>query len=358
MSHSNLDLSELTHTMGRLFMAGMPGPTLDDATKALIQDQGLGGIILFSRNIEGPVQLAGLCRDLQRTAVNGHGIPLFIAVDQEGGRVARLNAPFTQFPGNTAIGAHSDPVKAAKQFAEVTAREMALVGLNMNMAPVVDVQVGTPEKHLAGRTLSNDPHTVALLGRHVINTLQKNNVMAVAKHFPGLGKTRMDPHHHLPTIDADEAEMDQIHLPPFQAAIETGVSGVMSSHAIYPGMDPDTPATLSRQVIDGVLRKRLGFDGLIITDDLEMGAIRKKLGVVQGAVAAFHAGCDILLICADQTAVVESMNALKGVILRQDIPVQQLHAAITRINRAKGRFLKNPQKVSLHEVEDYFENRG
>ncbi|MFO7984841.1 MAG: beta-N-acetylhexosaminidase [Desulfatiglandaceae bacterium] len=358
MTHSNLDLSELTHTIGRLFMAGMPGPTLDHNTKSLIRDQGLGGIILFSRNIEGPVQLAALCRDLQQAAIKAHGIPLFMAVDQEGGRVVRLREPFTQFPGNTAIGTAENPVEAAINFAEVTAQEMVLVGLNMDMAPVMDVRRGAPEKHLMDRTFSDDPQTVALLGRHVVNTLQKNHIMAVAKHFPGLGRTTMDPHHHLPTIDADEAEMERIHLPPFQAAIAAGVSSVMSSHALYPSIDPGTPATLSSRVINGILRQRLGFDGLVITDDLEMGAIREGWGVVKGAVSAFKAGCDILLICEDQPAVLQSMNALKAGILREEIPVQQLHTAITRINKTKGRFLKSAREISLHKVRDYFEHKS
>ena len=358
MTHSNLDLSELTHTIGRLFMAGMPGPTLDGPTQALIRDQGLGGIILFSRNIEGPVQLAALCRDLQQAAIKSHGIPLFIAVDQEGGRVARLKPPFTQFPGNTALGKAEDPVQAAVEFAQVTAREMALVGLNMDLAPVMDVPGGTPERHLMDRTFSDDPEVVARLGGHVVETLQKNHILAVAKHFPGLGRTTLDPHHHLPFIDADEAEMERIHLPPFQAAIAAGVSSVMSSHAIYSAIDPETPATLSSRVIHGILREKLGFDGLILTDDLEMGAIQKGWGVVKGAVSAFKAGCDILLICEDQSAVLKSMNALKAALLREEIPVHHLHRAITRINKTKGRFLNPVRKISLHEVREYFPPRG
>jgi beta-N-acetylhexosaminidase len=177
--HSTFELSELNTKIGRLFMAGMPGKELDADTEALIRDYCLGGVILFSRNIENPVQLAGLCKDLQDRAMTYHGIPLFLAVDQEGGPVARLRGPFTCFPGNEAIGADPKPMDRAREFAEVTAREMTLVGLNMDLAPVVDVRRAKSEKHLAGRTFSDDPKKVAMLGQVVIKSLQENGVMAV-----------------------------------------------------------------------------------------------------------------------------------------------------------------------------------
>lgn len=159
-----LDLSELNQKLGQLFIAGMPSKRLDEGTEILIRDYNLGGIILFSRNIEDPVQLARLCRDIQKTAVKYHCDPLFLAVDQEGGRVARLRKPFTVFPGNEAIGMDERPVSKAIEFGTVTAMEMKMVGLNVNLAPVVDVCRGKPGKHLRGRIFSDDHETVALLG--------------------------------------------------------------------------------------------------------------------------------------------------------------------------------------------------
>ena len=217
--NTTLDLSELNARIGQLIMAGMPGPQVDDVTEALIRDYNIGGIILFSRNIQDPLQLAKLCRQLQDMALKYHDRPLFLAVDQEGGRVARLKEPFTLFEGNSAIGRSDRPVEKAIEFGETTAREMKLVGLNMNLAPVVDVQRGELEKHLAGRSFGEDPEAVALLGRTVIASLQGNGVMAVAKHFPGLGRTSVDPHFQLPRIDIDLDEMEAINLPPFRAAV-------------------------------------------------------------------------------------------------------------------------------------------
>jgi len=351
---STLDLSELDLKIGRLFMAGMPGPELDGATEALIRDHCLGGIILFARNIKNPIQLASLCGTLQEVAMKHHGIPLFLAVDQEGGRVARLKAPFTLFPGNSAIGNDPRPVDRAMEFGIITAREMTLVGLNMNMSPVVDVRWGEPEKHLDGRIFSDDPEKVALLGQNVVKSLQENGVMAVAKHFPGLGRATLDPHHHLPTIEANIGEIEEINLPPFRAVIEQGVSAVMTSHAIYPALDPGDPGTLSNKIVTGLLREKLGFEGLIITDDLEMGAIKKGWGVARGAVAAFEAGSDLLLICEDQEEVIAGMDALRDSLLRGELPLERLHQSVRRITEAKARFLGKGVEIPIAKVREYF----
>ncbi|MDB9822167.1 beta-N-acetylhexosaminidase [Deltaproteobacteria bacterium] len=349
-----LDLSELNQKIGQLFMAGIPGPRLDEGTEFLIRDFNLGGIILFSRNIEDPVQLARLCRAIQNTAIKYHGNPLFIAIDQEGGRVARLGKPFTLFPGNEAIGTDAKPLEKAKEFGTVTAREMRIVGLNMNLAPVVDVKSGKPEKHLKGRIFGEDHETVALLGRTVVKALQENGVMAVAKHFPGLGCADIDPHLNLPRIDLDIKAINDFNILPFRATIEEGVSAVMTSHALYPSLDPEVPATLSHHVLEGLLRERLGFQGLIITDDLEMGAIAEKWGVSKGALASFNAGADILLICADQKNIMDSLILIREKILREEIPKERLSLSLTRIMKAKSKFIKPKEKILLKNVKRYF----
>ncbi len=352
-----LDLSELNQKLGQLFIAGMPSKRLDEGTEILIRDYNLGGIILFSRNIEDPVQLARLCRDIQKTAVKYHCDPLFLAVDQEGGRVARLRKPFTVFPGNEAIGMDERPVSKAIEFGTVTAMEMKMVGLNVNLAPVVDVCRGKPGKHLRGRIFSDDHETVALLGGTVVKALQKNGVMAVAKHFPGLGLASIDPHLNLPRIDLDIREIDEVNIPPFKTAINVGVSAVMTSHAIYPALDPKLPATLSPAILNGILRERLGFDGLIMTDDLEMGAIAKRWGVSKGALASFKAGADILLICEDQKNVLDSFALIREKILREEIPNERLSQSLARIMKAKSKFIKPKEKILLKHVEKYFRLR-
>jgi beta-N-acetylhexosaminidase len=350
----SLNRSDAERQIGQLFMIGVPGPDLDKETDELIREGHVGGVILFSRNIENPLQLAALCRELQSAASKAQELPLFLAVDQEGGRVARLKEPFTLFPGNAAIGMDEEPVKRAIEFARVTSKEMKLVGLNMNLAPVVDVQRGEIEKHLAGRSFGEDPEVVAFLGRIVVKHLQENGIMAVAKHFPGLGRADVDPHFHLPKINIDLEELERFNFPPFAAAIEEGVCGIMTSHALYPALDQERPATLSPMVLTKVLRERMGFRGLTITDDLEMGAIATERSVADGALKSFQAGADILLICKDQTHVRESLELLSHALSRKTISQERLARSLETIRKMKKRFLGHREEISLADVREYF----
>ncbi|MBW1921657.1 MAG: beta-N-acetylhexosaminidase [Deltaproteobacteria bacterium] len=352
--NTTLELSEIDVKIGQLFMAGIPGTSLDEGTEALIRDYDLGGVILFSRNIADPVQLATLCRDLQNSAMSHHGHLLFLAVDQEGGRVARLRGLFREFPGSSAIGKSKNPLEKALEFGTVTAREMKIVGLNMNLAPVIDVEMGKLEKHLEGRVFGKDPQVVAMLGRAVVKSLQENGVMAVAKHFPGLGLASVDPHFHALRIEAGLKDIENINLPPFRAVIEEGVSGIMSSHAVYPALDPQHPATLSRSIISGLLRENMGFEGLIITDDLEMGAISNRWSVAEGAAKALEAGADILLICKDQKNVTQSIDIVRSKLLKGEIPFKRLEESTQRILHARSRFLDPGEEISLEKVREYF----
>lgn len=335
-------------------MTGMPGTVLDEDTEAIIREYSPAGIILFSRNIEGPLQLARLCRDLQAAAMKYHGEPLFISMDQEGGRVARLKAPFTVFPGNEVMGKGENPLERAKEFGHITAVEMNMVGINMDLAPVLDVRKGETEKHLTGRTFSDNHRLVASMGSAVIKTLQDHGIMAVAKHFPGLGRADMDPHLHLPVIRSDDTYIDKINLPPFRSAIRAGVSGIMTSHALYPSLDPNNPATLSPVILNGLLREKMRFMGLIITDDLEMGAITCRHNVAQGALNSFLAGADILLICKDQQNTLDSIHLMRKKILSGEVQDTRLDQSISMIMKAKKKFLKDLKKISLKRVEKYF----
>jgi beta-N-acetylhexosaminidase len=349
-----LELSEVTQRIGPLFIGGMPGTTLDDNTANLIKQYHLGGIILFERNVTDPLQLAILCRDLQMVSMEASGLPLLLAIDQEGGRVARLKGPFTQFPGNAAIGESPNPQRSALHFAKTVAGEMSLVGLNMNMAPVVDVTQPNMEAHLVGRSFSPDPSLVTTLGKIVINTLQQGGIMAVAKHFPGLGKSDLDPHLHLPHINATSAEIESVHLPPFAGAIEAKVAAIMSSHAVYPALDPGKPATLSRKIVTQLLREQMHFDGLVVSDDLEMGAIAKARGLPQAAADAFEAGIDLLLICNNQSQLLSSMELMRDKALREQILPERLEASLKRITTYKRLFLHPLKKISLEAVRGYF----
>lgn len=278
---------------GQRLMVGFDGTELTRDLKFQIDTLKVGGVILFARNIHTPDQVRRLCRSIQDYAVSCGQPPLFIAVDQEGGVVARLKAPFTEFPGNPAMRGTEDAV----EFAEITARELTDTGFNMNMAPVMDVAPQDFDSVNARRIFGHDPEYVAHMGATVIRHFQKNGIISVAKHFPGIGRTTLDSHLELPTLDSPLAEMDAYDLIPFRAAIKTHVAGLMLSHIRYSGIDPDWPASLSVKIAQELLRQQFGYNGLVITDDLDMGAIANHYGIKTVIEQLLKASVDIALIC-------------------------------------------------------------
>ena len=290
-----MDINSFTkkELAGQRLMVGFEGDEFSDDLRYLIGELKVGGIILFSRNITSPGQLKDLCDAVQRHADGSGNLPLFIAVDQEGGQVARLKDPFTEFPGNPHMESEDD----ASRFAKITAAELAQVGLNMNMAPVLDVAPDDIESIMAERAFGHDPAWVERLGLKVIHHLQKNRIMAVAKHFPGIGRTTLDSHMDLPGLDADLSDLKSFDLIPFKAAIKNDVSGIMLSHILYHKIDPAWPASLSRRIARDLLRNQMGYTGLTLTDDLDMGAIAKHFDIETVVHQTLAADIDIILIC-------------------------------------------------------------
>ena len=286
------DLSEAQRA-GQRLMIGFNGTQLSDDLRFLIKKIYIGGIILFARNISTPRQLKNLCLSVQAYADSCGQPPLFIAIDQEGGQVARLKEPFTQFSGNPQMESREDAIN----FAQITAAELSGVGINMNMAPVMDVAPENMGSVMAGRAFGADPLWVAELGASVIKHLQDNHIMAVAKHFPGIGRTSLDSHFDLPVLDTDLPNLESSDLLPFQAAIKHGVAGTMLSHVVYPQIDPDWPASLSEIIAKKILRDHMGYTGLVLTDDLDMGAITAHFDIQQVARQIIAAGIDMALIC-------------------------------------------------------------
>ncbi len=290
-----MDITDFSDTQsaGQRLMAGFDGTELNAELKFLINALKLGGIILFSRNLIDPGQIKDLCFSMQSYARSCGQPPLFIAIDQEGGRVARLREPFTQFPGNSKMKGPEDAV----YFAKTTAKEFLEVGINMNLAPVLDVAPEGINSIMAGRAFGPDPGWVSEQGKVVIEHLQAENIMAVAKHFPGIGRTVLDSHFELPDLDIDVDAMQGFDLLPFKTAISHDVAGIMLSHIRYTGIDPDWPASLSKTIADDLLRKQMGYDGVVMTDDLDMGAIEKHYDLKTAIQQILSADIDIPLIC-------------------------------------------------------------
>jgi beta-N-acetylhexosaminidase len=291
---------------GQVLMVGIPGPRFDEVARGLVRDLKVGGIILFARNIENPEQVWELTQELQQQAVAATGRPLLIAVDQEGGRVQRLKAPFTIIPPARELGT-TKITKEVARLARHVARELSLVGVNVNLAPVLDVP-RSPRCPLWDRAYGRDPVHIGRYALAAIKGYMSGGIIPVAKHFPGLGDTGVDSHEVLPLAQSGDAER-QVDLLPFRQAVAAGVPMVMTAHLQVPEWD-ESPATLSAVALQDWLRRRLGFNGVIITDDLEMGAIATQLPASHGAKKALAAGADLLLVCNNWEAAWETARLL------------------------------------------------
>lgn len=290
MPHQNLSAAQRA---GQRLMVGFDGLAMNDTLKHYIGQIKVGGLILFARNIASPEQIRELCAESQAYARQCGQPQLFIAIDQEGGVVSRLKPPFTQFRGSPYMQSSEDAI----DFARTTARELRSIGVNMNMAPVLDVLPPDGPSVMQDRSFGHDPVHVSRMGNAVIRHLQKQNIMAVAKHFPGIGRTVLDSHEDLPDLDTDARFLAEIDRVPFQAAVDAGVAGIMLSHIRYRALDPDWPASLSPAIAEEILRRRMAYRGLVITDDLDMGAIVKHHPLPDIVRQCLNAGVDILLIC-------------------------------------------------------------
>ncbi len=325
-----------TQSAGQRLMAGFDGTELNAELKFLINALKLGGIILFSRNLIDPGQIKDLCFSMQSYARSCGQPPLFIAIDQEGGRVARLREPFTQFPGNSKMKGPEDAV----YFAKTTAKEFLEVGINMNLAPVLDVAPEGINSIMAGRAFGPDPGWVSEQGKVVIEHLQAENIMAVAKHFPGIGRTVLDSHFELPDLDIDVDAMQGFDLFPFKTAISHDVAGIMLSHIRYTGIDPDWPASLSKTIADDLLRKQMGYDGVVMTDDLDMGAIEKHYDLKTAIQQILSADIDIPLICHAGPNIENAFKEILDVQRRSQTMKAKGMKSLERIMRLKLRYLK------------------
>jgi len=323
---------------GQRLMVGFEGTVLNEDLKFLINRLKIGGIILFAINIESPDQIKDLCRSIQDYARICQQPPLFIAVDQEGGQVARLKEPFTIFPGNPYMKSEEDAVR----FAEITAAEMNQIGINMNMAPVMDVSSEGSGGIMAERTFGDNPDWVSRLGVKIIEHLQLNKIMAVAKHFPGIGRTALDSHLDMPVLHDDLSMMEQLDLIPFEAGIRSGVSGVMLSHIFYSQLDPQWPASLSLQIAKNLLRKQMQFDGLVLTDDLDMGAITKHYDIQTAVHQILAADIDLTLICHKGPSIEIAFEEMAKEIT--DAPAIKASGmeSVERIMKAKRKYIDMP----------------
>jgi beta-N-acetylhexosaminidase len=342
MPEANLSLVE---KVGQLFMVGFEGTEVTPELAHWLATYGWGGLILFGRNVESPEQLLRLTQGLQTAARTTSLLPLLIAVDQEGGRVARLKAPFTVFPSAAKVG-QTGSEHLACDVGRAIATELRAVGISMDMAPVLDVLTNPANTVIGDRAFHSDPQCVARLGTAFIHGMHAAGVLAVGKHFPGHGDTLLDSHVTLPVSERTAAQLEACELLPFREAIAADLGAIMTAHVTYQAWEPGYPATLSSAILTGILREELGFHGVIITDDLGMAAVSATVPWEGIPLRALRAGVDLLLICHHRQRQEQAYARVLSAVQSGELPETIVDCAVARLQRLKSRLTRLLQKVA------------
>ncbi len=319
---------KLEEQIGQQLMVGIPGTEVTPGVLKLFEEIHPGGVIFYRPNFISARAFRSLVTDLE----NASGKKLLMAVDHEGGRVIHLAEGVTVFPDNLALGRTKKPFYAEEQ-GRIEALELRRLGIDLNLAPTLDVLTETFSPNIGIRSYAVDPNLVARLGVARIKAMQGGGISACAKHFPGQGHSPLDAHLKLPVLPTTWKEMESIHIKPFRAAIEAGVDAVMSSHPVYINLDPAPmcPATFSKRIIRSYLRNDLGFEGLILSDDLEMGALKEMGSIGEAACRAVEAGHDMLLVCHSPSAQREVFHSLVRAYRDKRLDAGELEKSLERI---------------------------
>ncbi len=336
MDMSDMNLSD---SIGQLMMVGIPHPTLDAETRDTLHDLKPGGVILFARNYTDPETLQALCADLHSLQTDN---PLLIALDHEGGRVHRLAPPFTHFPPALRLG-ETGSSRLAYEVGCALGHELRSVGIDIDFTPVLDVSTNPHNTVIGDRAFGSDPQRVAQLGCALARGLRQANIIPCGKHFPGHGATLVDSHEELPRDDREKDHIENVDLVPFQAAIAEQIELIMTAHVVYPAYDPEQPASLSSRVMQHLLRRDLGFQDLIVSDDLEMGAIIRHSSVADAAVQALGAGADLVLICQSLEHACSAREACQRALRLGTLFPARLQESRQRLLRLKQRFAARPE---------------
>jgi beta-N-acetylhexosaminidase len=322
-------LERLAH---RLVIAGFDGHTAPPETLDLVR-KGLGGVILFARNVSSPEQVAELNRTLKAA---GDG-SLLSSVDQEGGRVARLRRPWTLWPPMRHLGETGDAA-LAHEVGRVLGVELKACGFDIDYTPVLDVDSNPDNPIIGDRSFSRDPQVVARIGAAMVRGLQALDVAACGKHFPGHGDTAQDSHLELPRLPWGLERLREVELVPFKAAIEAGVATLMTAHVVFEALDPDVPATMSSKAIEQLLRRELGFQGVVISDDLEMKAVHDRFPMNEVVERALNAGVDVFLACKELALQHEVVGHIVRAVESGRVPSARVEQAAARMESLQRRY--------------------
>lgn len=331
-------------------MIGVQGKSLTEDEKLFLTKNNIGGVTLFGRNIESPQQLHKLVTELHNLRHKTvERAPLFVAIDMEGGRVARLKPPFTQWPPLGKLGA-MDSASVAFKFAESMGVELKAMGINIDFAPCVDVLTNPKNELIGDRALSSDPEIVSKIASALVRGYIKSDIIPCAKHFPGHGNTVIDSHFDLPVEEVTIETLRERELIPFKKTFKARLDLVMTAHILYKNIDPEWPATLSKIIMEDLLRKECGYRGLIVSDDLDMKALTKLHSVEKIAVRAVLAGCNVLLYCNDPKTHVVGLDAIEKALIDGEIPPDLIDKNYQMVMAVKKAKIKQPDPLPLAEV--------
>ncbi len=345
-----IEQMSIDEKIGQLLFVGFTGTILTDEAKELIEQYKVGGIILFAHNLKNPSQTLELINDLKATNEKNH-LPLFIGVDQEGGRVSRLPGELTKLPSNSKIAEVNDPLLSF-EIGTVLGQQLNAFGFNLNFAPVLDVNSNPNNPVIGDRSFGSDPKIVSRLGIETMKGMQLQQVIPVIKHFPGHGDTEVDSHLELPLVHKSLEDLHKLELIPFRQAIDRGTDVVMIAHILLPQLDPTNPATLSHLVITGLLRNDLGYDGVVITDDMTMKSITNQYDIGTAAVESIKAGSDIIMVAHDYNSILFTIEALKKAVSNGELTEEQINESLARIIDLKLKYELTNERIESIDIEN------
>jgi beta-N-acetylhexosaminidase len=328
-----LSTMSLEEKVGQMIIAGVNGTQDGENTKTLIQQHKVGGFIFFSDNLSGPRQTVQFLNKMKADNVN-NPLPLLLSVDQEGGKVTRLPGGLVNLPTNKKIGALNDP-NISFEVGTILGKELKEYGFNLNFAPVLDVNSNPDNPVIGNRSFGDNPDVVSELGIQTMKGIQSEGILSTIKHFPGHGDTSVDSHLELPVVNKSIQELESLELIPFREAINSGADLVMVAHILLPKIDDTYPSSLSKSIITDLLRKKMNYNGTVITDDMTMKAITNNYGMGQATVQAVKAGSDLILIAHDFNKALSAIEALKKAVQNGEISEGRIDASVNRIIELK-----------------------
>lgn len=338
----------LNDKIGQMVMVGLDGTTMPTQAKEMIEQYRVGGFILYKQNMTDASQILKLLNQL-KAANQTNAIPLWLSLDQEGGKVSRMPSDFAKLPSAAQIGQAND-LEYSYQIGQALGEEIHSLGFNMNFAPVLDINSNPNNPVIGSRAFGSNPETVITHGLAMMRAIRSRQVAAVVKHFPGHGDTFVDSHFDLPVVNKSRKELEAFELLPFVKAIQQEADAIMIAHLLIPQVDDTYPSSLSKKLITNLLREDLGYDGVVITDDMTMGGITKKFDIGEAAVKSIQAGSDIILVGHEYDKQLAVLKAIRKSVQARTITKEMLDQSVYRILSLKSKYQLKDSAIKTIDV--------